>query len=916
MPVSPLLLELLEKAAESGLSAEEVCRDQPHLIAEVRACLRQLSSVKDEMDALFPEEDEPAPARSAKPEISGYSVGDVIGRGGMGVVYRAIQLGLKRSVAVKMMLNGGFAGPAELVRFRQEAEALAVLQHPNIVQVHDVGESSGLPYFAMELVEGGSLAQRLGGVPQPAQDAASLMLSLADAVEAAHRGGIVHRDLKPSNVLMTAGGVPKITDFGLARRLEAGLSITAMRIGTPGYMAPEQVEGHARVSGVATDVYSLGAILYEMLTGRPPFRAETAAETERQVVAEEPATPSRLNARVPHDLETICLKCLQKDPRRRYSSAQQLGEDVGRYLRGEPIQARPVSVVERGRKWVKRHPARAVMLFGGMAIAVALGVGGWWSLSAQALTIHAIEEDLRTATQALRRSNWGEARSALERARWRHGLGGSIELGRRLDAAGRNLELTGRLAAIRIERLSQTKWGGPDSCGEYETAFREAGLLTPNERARLAADRIAASDVKDALVAAIDDWALCAGYVADSHREAWLLEVARKADPDPVGWRDRLRDPTVRKDKQELSRLANSAALPEAPVNLLVSLGELLQKCGGNAEQFLLSVQRHHPDDLGVNYLLGTNALNRNDLPEALRNFQAALAARPEASYLSEIVGETLFRAGKRQESLAYYARAVHLDPKAPIVRFNYGHCLMETGQFEAAAEQFERGLSLARDDQARTHLRSALRRSRLQLGQMDRVESMFREMTEGGWPDHADWDGYAELCLYRGRPEDYRAVCGQLIARFGATEDAQIAERTGRACLLAPVSGKELEAATALIDRALADKNPKPGWIQPYFMVAKGLAEYRHGRLESAISIMDGPASSALQPAPRLVTAMALFRIGRKEEAHKTLAEAIRSGDWDPAHAKDREKWIYHILRREAEAMILPDLSGFMKGK
>ena len=355
MPINPLVLELLEQVIESGRSAEEVCKDRPELLGEVRACLRQISSVRDELDALFPEDHEERSAHRARPRGRRSPVtvmGDVIGRGGMGVVYKARHLRLNRPVAVKMMLNGGFAGPPELARFQHEAEALAALQHPNIVQVHDVGESGGLPYFTMEFVDGGNLAQKLGGVPQPARDAAALMVLLADAVEAAHRGGIVHRDLKPSNILLTADGTPKITDFGLARRFEAGvgLSMTGTRIGTPGYMAPEQVAGHARVSGPATDVYALGAILYEMLTGRPPFLAETAAETERQVIAEEPAPPSRLNAQVPRDLETICLKCLQKDPRRRYPSAAELGEDLGRFSAWRADQGPPGGLDRAGRQ--------------------------------------------------------------------------------------------------------------------------------------------------------------------------------------------------------------------------------------------------------------------------------------------------------------------------------------------------------------------------------------------------------------------------------------------------------------------------------------------------------------------------------------------------------------------------------------
>ena len=267
----------------------------------------------------------------------------VLGRGGMGVVYKARDRRLNRPVALKMLLAGAYARPDELERFLREAEAEAALRHANIVQVYDVGDLDGRPYFTMEFVEGGSLAQKLAGTPLPAGQAAALLATLAEAVQAAHDGGIVHRDLKPANVLLTADGTPKISDFGLARRLDdgAGLTQSGATLGTPSYMAPEQARGETQRSVPAADVYALGAILYEMLTGRPPFRAETAAETIRQVVEEEPVPPSRLNAKVPRDLETICLKCLHKEPHRRYASAAALAEDLHRFQRGEPIAARP-----------------------------------------------------------------------------------------------------------------------------------------------------------------------------------------------------------------------------------------------------------------------------------------------------------------------------------------------------------------------------------------------------------------------------------------------------------------------------------------------------------------------------------------------------------------------------------------------
>jgi hypothetical protein len=276
----------------------------------------------------------------------------------MGVVYRARHLKLNRTVALKTLLAGAYAGPAERARFQREAEAVAGLCHANIVQVYEVGEHDGRPYFTMELIDGGSLAQKLAAAPPTFRWAAELVASLAEAVSVAHSAGIVHRDLKPANILLTAGGTPKISDFGVARRLagEADLTATGTAVGTPSYMAPEQASGAAGRVGPATDVYGLGAVLYELLTGRPPFRAETVLETFRQVLADEPVPPSRLNARVPRDLETVCLKCLHKEPQRRYASAQALAEDLRRYLLGREVAARPIGRLEKTAKWVRRNP--------------------------------------------------------------------------------------------------------------------------------------------------------------------------------------------------------------------------------------------------------------------------------------------------------------------------------------------------------------------------------------------------------------------------------------------------------------------------------------------------------------------------------------------------------------------------------
>jgi hypothetical protein len=303
----------------------------------------------------------PPPAPAPEPHaVPGYEILAEVGRGGMGVVYRARQRGLGRIVALKMVLAGGHAGPAELARFRAEAEALAALHHPHIVQIHEIGEVGGTPYFSLELCEGGSLADRVGRA-WPPREAARLVQTLARAVQAAHGAGIVHRDLKPGNVLLAADGSPKLTDFGLAKRLEvdSARTQTGAILGTPGYMAPEQAAGKRDV-GPAADVHALGAILYELLTGKPPFQAGGALDVLVAIMQQDPVPVRQLNPAVPRDLETVCLKCLQKDPRQRYPSAEALADDLGRFLAGEPVKARPPGVLRRADRWVRRRQGLAV----------------------------------------------------------------------------------------------------------------------------------------------------------------------------------------------------------------------------------------------------------------------------------------------------------------------------------------------------------------------------------------------------------------------------------------------------------------------------------------------------------------------------------------------------------------------------
>ncbi len=381
--------------------------------------LRLLFQVDRQIGEEWPQDDAVADASTNdRPPSPNYEILGELGRGGMSIVYRARQRGLNRLVALKRIREGALAGAEHRRRFRTEAEAIARLHHPNIVQIFHVGEEDGSPFFSLELMDGGNLAAKLGGVPLPARAAAELVATLARAMQAAHAQGIIHRDLKPANVLLarsdSRAGIrlrspddsgpgdyyqPKISDFGLAKLLTGVHGVETQSgavLGTPSYMAPEQAQGKTKTIGPATDIYALGAILYELLTGRPPFRAETALETLHQVQTVEPVPPSRLQPQLARDLETMTLKCLAKEPARRYPTAGALADDLQRWLEGRPIQARPAGVVERGWRWCRRNPGLAGAL-GAATFFLVLG-----TLISSLLAVWALGEARRADQEAAR----------------------------------------------------------------------------------------------------------------------------------------------------------------------------------------------------------------------------------------------------------------------------------------------------------------------------------------------------------------------------------------------------------------------------------------------------------------------------------------------------------------------------------
>jgi eukaryotic-like serine/threonine-protein kinase len=808
----------------------------------------------------------------------------------------------------------------------------------------------------MELVDGGSLAQRLTGAPLPVDRAAELVGTLAAAVQVAHAAGVVHRDLKPTNVLLTSDGTPKVTDFGLARRLsdETGLTQTGVALGTPSYMAPEQAGGRADAVGPAADVYSLGAILYEMLTGRPPFRGETAAETVQQLLAHDPVPPARLNPRVPRDLETICLKCLQKSPSLRYTTAGELADDLGRFRRGEAITARPDSRVRRWARRVRRRPLLSTAIASVLVLAVVLTGGALWVVSDQAAaaretaaawaaTERSADEDLREMVRWLNRSTWPEARAALERARGRLGDRGSAELRRRLDQGARDLDLAARLDAICLDltlAFQKPPVDQPDR--PYDEVFRGAGLGQFGDDPEAAAARVRGSDIRVALAAALDHWS---AVTRDPGRRRWVLTVARLADPDPTGWRARARDPAVRENPTALAEVIDTATVADQPPQLLLALDKHLKPDSPERLTFLRGVQRAHPGDFWANLTLGDALLPRFQLTEAIRYYQAAVAIRPQVALGYVRLGFVLCSAGRIEEGVESYRRAVDIEPESAVTRFllaslsrlgrhdeaihhlqaavrlnpnwatlrtTLGNTLTVRGRYTEALDQYREAAAL---DPKTSSTRSQIRSILVQLGRGEEARAAWQTALEADPPEHDAWYGYAEFCLFLRREDEYRRARRALLCKFAAATDLVVAARSAWACLLLPATEDELRQAAALAERAAAVEPARYPGIYPSLLFVRGLAEYRQGRLDRAIATMRGDASGMLGPAPRLVLAMALHRSGQVGEARRVLAAAVLDSDWR-AKVGNPHGWISHALRREAESLIVPNLPAFLAGE
>jgi tetratricopeptide (TPR) repeat protein len=678
-------------------------------------------------DTRTPKEDRiPLPSGPALPAIPGYEIVGELGRGGMGVVYRARQVGLNRVVALKMIRAAEYAGPGVAARFRREAEAVARLRHPNIVTVYEVGEHQGQPYFSMELVEGGGLDRGSASQPQPARDAARLVETLAHAIHVVHQCGIVHRDLKPANVLLTADGVPKIADFGLAKQVDESARHTPSGavLGTPQYMAPEQAAGKGTEVGAAADVYALGALLYALLTGRPPFHGSNPVEVVTAVLFDDPVPPSRWQPEVPRDLETVCLKCLDKSPGRRYATAAALADDLRRFLLDEPIRARSVGPAERVAKWARRRPAAAALLaVSGVSILALLGLslgfnaylrqqveaarrGEQQALEGQRLAVARVEgqELLRQGREAARANDWPTARVLLARARERVGADPALgdlqgDVGRSLGEAEdrvKGAEDLGRFRRLRNDALfhgTLLTGLGVDS---------DARATKEGAEKALALFGVGAEPDGGAVAPALPSFFTAADQaeVREGCYELLLLLADVRANP-PAGQAPGERAGRAREALRLLDRAAGllpgpptqAAALRRA--RYLAAAGD-----GPGAEDAARQAREARAVSALDHYLVGDERYRRGDLAQAAREFEQALQVRPDDFWSQYFLAICHLKARRLPEAKASLNACLSLDPGNVWVHLLRGFAHGELGEFEAAEDDFGRAAALAEADE------------------------------------------------------------------------------------------------------------------------------------------------------------------------------------------------------------------------
>jgi serine/threonine-protein kinase len=918
-----------------------------------------------------------------------------IARGGMGVVLKARDLELGRDIAVKVLLEGHADKNEFARRFVEEARIAGQLQHPGIAPVYQLGIlPDGRPYFTMKLVKGQTLAVMLAERPEPAAERPKFLGIFAQVCQTlayAHARGVIHRDLKPSNVMVGAFGEVQVMDWGLAKVLPPGdaeeasgereraENVSVIRtprgpeaaeldsytqagtlLGTPAYLAPEQARGDVALVDARADVFGLGAILCEILTGKPPFVGKGAEVTRKAQTAQLEDAYARLEG-CGADAELIALtkQCLAAEPWDRLRHAGEVAAQVTAYQhsvaerlrqaelaraaeQARAIEARTTAAQERKARRMTLALAATVLL------TMFLGGGGWLWLNSQraarlAENNRAINEALRQATSLREQTRTAQGRTALdlavrarEQARRAEAL---VESGpadaalaeqvrgllAELEADEKDRQLLAALGTIHLFQYDLDLDVSERVVSHYREAFRAFGMPAGEGTATEATERLAKrpATVREAALAALDEWvARAENHALNEPHLEWLRTVLAAAEPE--GWTKQVRAAAAEKDvakrRAALEKLTDTADVEHLPAQRLTRIASLLQhlQAGASAVALLRRAQVWHADDFWINEKLGL-ALRKQQPDEAVRYLTAAAALRADNSGAHLNLGNGLLLQGRREEAIAVFRKAIEVDPNYALAHHSLGVALWEQGQFDEAIAELHKAIDLyPKDTVLWKDLGSALRYLAHLLtprGRGEEVRITWQKSLENNPAEHDAWFGYAELCLYLGNEDAYRRNRRALLDRFGDTTDPVIAERTSRACLLLPLSDEDFHRAAALADRAVQDGEKHH--FYPFFLAAKGLAEYRRDRFGSAIEYLQkAGARGVWMPITRLVLAMALHRSGQTRQAREALDSAVRSYDWSEETADSLEKWIAHILRHEAEELIVPSLQAFLKGQ
>jgi tetratricopeptide (TPR) repeat protein len=950
-----LLGEIVDEFLERlGRGERPEAEEYAHRFPRLATMLRQMLPALQVLHTSMVDHPRTAGGTEIEPEgpLGDFRIVREVGRGGMGVVYEAVQISLGRRVALKVLPFAATLDARQLQRFKNEAQAAAHLHHQNIVPVYAVGVERGVHYYAMQFIEGQTLAALIGelrnlaglqppgqggprrppsevvsrfasgqwlAVPATAEDGqksapavadtarpsaaalttapstrnptyfrtvASLAMQAADALVHAHRHGVVHRDVKPANLLVDAQGNLWMTDFGLARvQSDTQLTLTGDLVGTLRYMSPEQALAQPHGVDHRTDLYSLGATLYELLTLTPAFDGRDRQALLRQIAFDEPLPPRRINKAVPADLETIVLKAMAKNPLERYAAAEELADDLERFLKDEPIRARRQTLVQRARKWVRRHRPVVWTAVTGLFVALAILAGslGWVvrdRVARRAKTAGDIQAALEDGHRFERDGKWPEAQAAAGRAEVLLATGGgSEELQRGVQELLADLQMIARLEDVRIQG-SLVANGHFDSEREdrgYAAAFRDYGLDVETLDHREAAHRIGARTIQVELAAALDRWAQTRRWFPQKGRKSWkdLLAVARAADPDPT--RRELRDALLRADRQVLLQQAACKDLRALPPVTVVLLAEFLAEMGDQPEAtaLLRRAQEQYPGDFWINhqlaFSLGNEGTSHQD--ETIRFYTAAVALRPESLGARLNLGNALARKGRLDEALAVNRRAIDLKPDYAEAYCNVGNILADKGQLDKARAAYRQAIELKPSlPQAHFNLGLTFQKQ----GRLDEAVAAYRSAIDVK-PGYAEAHcNLASLLVAKGMFDEAVAACRKALDLKRDFPEAYF--NLGLA-----LTGKgRLDEALAAYRQAI---NLRPSYAEAHCNLGNILCD--KGLLDDALAAY----RRAIALKPNL--AMAHFNLGRTLEQTGRPTEAVLAyrraidlkPDWAEAH-------------------------------